>query len=222
MLRTYLSYAITTLFGLFLFSCSQKNENEIAKKVNKILSQMTLEEKVGQMAQITLDVVGKGDSKFSSVEPFVLDTARLRDVIVKYHVGSILNTTNNYAMPPAQWNEIISFIQKVAMEETRAKIPVIYGIDAIHGVTYTDGAIMFPQQISVAATFNPIHAYNSAYVTAYETRASSIPWNFSPVLDLGADPRFSRMFEGFGEDPYLIKVMGVEMVKGYEGVSDSV
>lgn len=216
-------YLIALVFFVFLFfSCTEKAENNLDKQVNKILSQMTLEEKVGQMAQITLDAVGKGDSKYSSYEPFVIDTVRLRDAIVNYHVGSILNTTNNYAMPPAQWNEIISFIQKVAMEETNIKIPVVYGIDAIHGVTYTDGATMFPQQITLAASFNPEHAYNLAYVTAYETRASSIPWNFSPVLDLGADPRFSRMFEGFGEDPYLLSVLGEEMVKGYEGVSDSV
>jgi beta-glucosidase len=125
-------------------------------------------------------------------------------------------------MLPAQWNKIITFIQKVAMEQTRMQIPVIYGVDAIHGTTYTDGAIMFPQQISLAATFNPTHAYNMASVTAYETRASGIPWNFSPVLDLGADPRYSRMYEGFGEDPYIIKVMGVEMIKGYEGITDSI
>lgn len=183
---------------------------------------MTLEEKVGQMAQITLDVIGKGESRHASYEPFTIDTARIRKAIVDYHVGSILNTTNNYALPPAQWNEIISYIQEVAMQETNIKIPVIYGVDAIHGATYTDGGIIFPQQITLAASFNPKNAYNMASVTAYETRASGIPWNFSPVLDLGADPRFSRQFEGFGEDPYLVTKMGEQMVKGYEGISDSV
>jgi beta-glucosidase len=167
-------------------------------------------------------VIGNGEGRHESKVPFEIDTARIRKAIVDYHIGSVLNTTNNYAMPPAQWNKIIAFIQKVAMEQTRMQIPVIYGVDAIHGTTYTDGAIMFPQQISLAATFNPTHAYNMASVTAYETRASGIPWNFSPVLDLGADPRYSRMYEGFGEDPYIIKVMGVEMIKGYEGITDSI
>lgn len=205
-----------------LFSCSVKQTDSIEEKVESLLEEMTLEEKVGQMAQITLDVIGKGDSRYNSYEPFSIDTAMLRKAILEYHVGSVLNTTNNYALTPAKWNEIISFIQQIAMEESRMKIPVVYGIDAIHGVTYTDGATIFPQQITLAATFNPLHAYNMARVTAYETRASGIPWNFSPVLDLGADPRFSRQFEGFGEDPYLVGVMGEQMILGYEGMTDSV
>ena len=209
------------LLSIFAISCST-GKNETDAKIDKIISEMTLEEKVGQMTQITLDVIGNGEGRHESKVPFEIDTARIRKAIVEYHVGSVLNTTNNYAMPPAQWNKIITFIQKVAMEQTRMQIPVIYGVDAIHGTTYTDGAIMFPQQITLAATFNPTHAYNMASVTAYETRASSIPWNFSPVLDLGADPRFSRQFEGFGEDPYLVKMMGLEMIKGYEGITDSI
>lgn len=221
MKKTLYTSLVFFLIAIFAISCTT-GKNETDSKIDKLISEMTLEEKVGQMAQITLDVIGNGEGRHSSNEPFEIDTARIRKAIVEYHVGSILNTTNNYAMPPAQWNEIISFIQKVAMEKTRMQIPVIYGVDAIHGATYTDGAIMFPQQITLAATFNPTHAYNMASVTAYETRASGIPWNFSPVLDLGADPRFSRQFEGFGEDPYLVKIMGLEMVKGYEGTTDSI
>ena len=210
------------LISLFLItSCNLKQNDLLDKKVESILSKMTLDEKVGQMAQITLDVIGNGKDRHASAEPFAIDTLRIRKAILQYHVGSILNTTNNYALTPAQWNKIISFIQKVATQETKMKIPIIYGVDAIHGATYTDGAIMFPQQIALAATFNPINAYNMACVTAYETRASGIPWNFSPVLDLGADPRFSRQFEGFGEDPYLIEKMGEQMIKGYEGSADS-
>lgn len=216
----YKSLAFSFL-AIFAISCSS-GKNETDTKIDKMISEMTLEEKVGQMTQITLDVIGNGEGRHESKVPFEIDTARIRKAIVDYHIGSVLNTTNNYAMPPAQWNKIITFIQKVAMEQTRMQIPVIYGVDAIHGTTYTDGAIMFPQQISLAATFNPTHAYNMASVTAYETRASGIPWNFSPVLDLGADPRYSRMYEGFGEDPYIIKVMGVEMIKGYEGITDSI
>lgn len=221
MKRTLQANFLIFLFFLFSVSCSVK-KSELDIQVDKLISEMTLEEKVGQMTQITLDVIGKGDGRHQSNEPFEIDTLEIRKALLTHHVGSILNTTNNYAMPPAEWNKIISYIQKVAMEQSRMKIPVIYGVDAIHGATYTDGAIMFPQQITLAATFNPTHAYNMASVTAYETRASGIPWNFSPVLDLGADPRFSRQFEGFGEDPYLVKVMGKEMIKGYEGITDSI
>ena len=108
------------------------------------------------------------------------------------------------------------------MKNTNLGIPVIYGIDAIHGTTYTDGATMFPQQITTAASWNPENAYNMALVCAYETRASSIPWNFSPVLDLGLDPRFSRQFESFGEDPLMVERFGVEMIKGYQGLNNDI
>ncbi|MDO9153437.1 MAG: glycoside hydrolase family 3 N-terminal domain-containing protein [Paludibacter sp.] len=213
------------LISILIFtsaSCTHQPTTAIDKKVEALLSLMTLEEKVGQMAQITLDVIGNGINRHESKDSFAIDTARMHKALVEYHLGSILNTTNNIALTPEKWNEIIELIQNVAINNTRMKIPIIYGVDAIHGTTYTDGAIMFPQQIALAATFNPIHAYNMASVAAYETRASGIPWNFSPVLDLGADPRFSRQFEGFGEDPYLTTIMGVEMIKGYEGISDSV
>lgn len=204
-----------------LFNSCKNEKSEIDKKVDRLLSQMTLEEKVGQMTQITLDAIGNGESVFASKIPFEFDSTRINNALQKYYVGSILNTTNNYALPPSQWNEIISKIQAAA-QKTRLKIPIIYGIDAIHGSTYTVGSTIFPQQITLAATFNPQNAYNMANVCAYETRACGIPWNFSPVLDLGADPRFSRQFEGFGEDPLLGKVMGEQIIKGYEGKGDSI
>lgn len=220
--KTPLFKYIILFTTLTLTSCQRHPSDAMDKKVEELLSKMTLEEKVGQMAQITLDVVGNGKDRHTSKEPFELDSARLRKALVDYHVGSILNTTNNYALPPAQWNNILEFIQKVAVKETKTGIPVLYGIDAIHGATYSDGAIIFPQQITLAASFNPANAYNMGSVTAYETRACGIPWNFSPVLDLGADPRFSRQFEGFGEDPYLAVKMGESLVKGYEGTTDSI
>ncbi len=205
---------------LLLISCKQ--QDPIDQQVEALLKKMTLEEKVGQMTQITLDAIGNGDSVYHSRIPFDFDSVRLHNALLKYHVGSILNTTNNYAMKPQQWYKIIAKIQDVAIKKSRLGIPVLYGVDAIHGTTYTDGAVMFPHQITLAATFNPVHAYNMASVTAYETRASGIPWNFSPVLDLGADPRYSRQLETFGEDPYLISVMGVQMIRGYEGITDSI
>lgn len=192
-------------------------QNNNQAKVEALLKKMTIEEKVGQMAQITLDVVGKGKGRYESDEPFGLDDKELQRVLVKYHVGSILNTSNNRARTPQVWYNIISKIQNVAMKQTPNKIPVIYGVDEIHGATYTVGATMFPQQIGQAATFNRSLVKNGASITAYETRASSIPWNFAPLLDVGSDPRFPRQWESFGEDPYLIKELGVAAVKGYEG-----
>jgi beta-glucosidase len=192
-------------------------QGKYEKQIDSLLYKMTLEEKVGQMAQITLDVVGKGKNRFTSYEPFELDTSKLRRVLVDYKIGSVINTSNNRARTREQWYNIISQIQDISTTKTRLGIPVIYGIDAIHGTTYTAGATMFPQQIGEAATFNRDLVKTAASITAYETRASSIPWNFSPLLDLGADPRSPRVWETFGEDPYLITELGKQMVKGYEG-----
>ena len=192
------------------------------EKVEQLLRQMTLEEKVGQMAQVTLDVITEGPSSFVSNEPVTLDKEILRKAIVEYHVGSILNTANNRARTPEKWNEIIGEIQDMALNETRLKIPVIYGVDAIHGTTYTAGATMFPQEIAQAATFNRELVRRGAEICAYETRASSIPWNFSPVLDIGRDPRFPRIWEGFGEDVYLTSEMGIQMINGYEGLDNDI
>jgi len=190
---------------------------EIEQQVNALLRQMTLEEKVGQMAQITIDVVAKGPNRFESDEPVVIDMELLRDALLNYHVGSILNTANNRARTPEVWAKIMEDIQMVATQETRLKIPVLYGFDAVHGVTYAAGATLFPQELALAATWNPELAYTMGEITAYEARACNIPWNFSPVLDLGADPRYSRLGEGMGEDPYLISRLGEQIIKGYEG-----
>ncbi len=200
---------------------SQINQN-IDAKVKELIAQMTLEEKVGQMAQVTLDVLAEGPNRFSSNEPLVLDTIELRKAIVEYHIGSVLNAANNTARTTKVWHELINRIQDVAMNKTRLGIPVIYGVDAIHGTTYTADATMFPQQIGQAATFNRQLVRKAAEITAYETRASAIPWNFSPVLDLGADPRFPRQWETFGEDPFVIAELGKEMVDGYEGENNNV
>nr|WP_321411709.1 glycoside hydrolase family 3 N-terminal domain-containing protein [uncultured Carboxylicivirga sp.] len=210
------------LLSVILFiSCQQQTKPAVKyiPEVERLLSQMTLEEKVGQMTQVTLDVITKGDNIYSSYEPLQLDTAILNDVLINYHVGSVLNTANNKARTVEKWNEVIGTIQKTARKNTRLGIPVLYGIDAIHGATYTSGATMFPQQIAMAATWNPELVRQAAAITAYEVRASSIHWNFSPVLDLGIDPRWPRMWETFGEDPYLCTQLGEQMIKGYQGDS---
>ncbi len=216
----------------FLYGCNTvaqqadatQSEGVVTKipEVEALLKEMTLEEKVGQMAQVTLDVITKGPNEFASDEPLTLDLDIVRKALVDYKLGSILNTANNRARTPEKWHEIISQLQEVALNETRLGIPIIYGVDAIHGTTYTAGATFFPQQIGQAATWNRELVRKGAEITAYETRASSIPWNFSPVLDMGRDPRFPRMWETFGEDVYLASEFGVEMVKGYEGENNDI
>lgn len=188
---------------------------EIDNKVASLLSEMTLEEKVGQMTQITLDVVTKGDNQFSSAQPYELDSALVHKAIHTYKVGSILNTPG-VPLSRQDWYKTIKTFQDEAAKTPR-QIPIIYGIDAIHGVNYTIGATLFPQQIGLAATFNKDLVREAAKISAYETRASSIPWNFSPVLGLGRNPLWPRLWETFGEDVYLGKTMGVAMVEGYQG-----
>lgn len=211
--------SLVMLLGLSIAANAQTDNKA---RVENMLKKMTLEEKVGQMAQVTLDVIGKGKSRYSSDEPFSLDQEKMEKALVQYKLGSVLNTSNNKARTPQVWFQIISQIQQVAMKQNKNGIPVLYGIDAIHGETYTAGATMFPQQIGQAATFNRSLVRRGAEITAYETRASSIPWAFSPLLDLGADPRFPRQWESFGEDPYVVTQMGIQAVKGLEGENNDV
>ncbi|MBT1709958.1 glycoside hydrolase family 3 C-terminal domain-containing protein [Fulvivirgaceae bacterium PWU5] len=191
-------------------------------QVEALLAKMTVEEKVGQMAQVTLDVITKGPNEYVSDEPLQLDPALVKKALVQYHVGSVLNTANNRARTPEKWYEIISQLQNVATKETRLKIPLLYGIDAVHGATYTAGATFFPQQIGQAAMWNRALVRRGAEICAYETRASSIPWAFAPVLDMGRDARFPRLWETFGEDVYLVSALGKEMVDGLEGDDNNV
>lgn len=198
-----------------------QNNNEINKKAAEIVSKMTLAEKVGQTAQISIDLVTKGTDT-PPTSTLEIDIDKLREAIVEYHIGSILNSPNTRARTAEWWTKTVEQIQDVAMKETRVKVPVIYGLDQIHGATYTAGSTMFPQEIAIAASWNPVHARRMGEITAYETRASNVPWNFSPVLDLGLDPRFPRQYEGFGEDPYVGSVFGRELIKGYEGDDNNI
>jgi beta-glucosidase len=189
---------------------SQNSNPEIDKKVSELLSKMSIEEKIGQMTQITVtNFEAKG-------KPGEFDMIKLNEAIQKYHIGSILNVPNPGAPTIKRWNEVIATISAEA-NKTKLKIPVLYGIDAIHGSSYTAGATLFPQQIGMAATFNREIVKKGAEISAYETRASSIPWVFSPDLDLPRNPAWSRMWESFGEDVYLSAQMGAAMVNGFEG-----
>jgi beta-glucosidase len=208
--------SFTLLFSLLLvvtgltYAQNTVRQTAVNKKVAALLAKMTLEEKVGQMTEVTSDVVSKTNAPTHELDP-----DKLKEAILKYHVGSILNVTG-HAYERKHWYEVISAIQALAAQD-RLKIPVIYGIDAIHGVTYTLGSTLFPQEIAMAATFNREIAFKAGQITAYETRASYIPWNYSPVLDLGKSPLWPRIYETFGEDPYLVKTMGAAIIKGYQG-----
>ncbi|MND76890.1 Periplasmic beta-glucosidase precursor [compost metagenome] len=193
---------------------SVMTSSDIDKKVKELLSKMTLEEKVGQMTQISIEVLLKTENG-KAIEPHELDLDKLATCIKKYKVGSILNIGGD-AQTVANWQGVIQAIQKMALEEN-IKIPVLYGIDAIHGNNYTANSVLFPQQIAQAASFNREMVKKAAEITAYETRASFTPWTFSPVLDLGRQPVWPRLWETFGEDPYVTAELGKAMVKGFQG-----
>ena len=187
---------------------------QINKKVTQLLSKMTIEEKVGQMTQVALDVVS---SKLGNKnQKHELNEKALEEAILKYHVGSILNVAS-MANSVDYWQELITKIQDVAVKKSRLSIPVIYGIDAIHGATYTLNSTLFPQAISMAATFNKELSYNAGTITAREVRACGIPWNFNPVMDLGRHVVWPRFWETYGEDSYLSSVLGSEYIKGSQG-----
>ncbi len=183
----------------------------IEKKVQETLSKMTLEEKIGQMTQIQLDILGENgpDGKFRLVKEKV-DT-----VIGIYKVGSILNAPYSYCLDAESWNVIIPQIQEASMKYIG--IPCIYGLDQNHGTTYTNGGTLFPQNLNVAASFDTELCRRAAEITAYETRASDCPWTFSPTLDLARDPRWPRFWENYGEDPLVNAMMGAAAVRGFQG-----
>lgn len=180
----------------------------IDARVDALLRRMTLQEKVGQMTQLTIEAVARTHGTDSTVQ--TLDSAKLEDALVRHHVGALLNVWD-VALTPQQWRELITTVQRVAAR-TRLKIPVVYGIDAVHGDHYMTAATVFPQNIAMAATWNPDLVRREHQITAYETRASGITWNFAPVLDLGRQPLWSRFFETYGEDVYLASVLGTTAV----------
>ena len=238
-------------------------DEKIEQNVEALLKKMTLEEKVGQMCELTIDLLQKRTNPFAGMDPknpdvkalkkvlkkygidkefdlskgmpdqqvmmqifmriqgieaqkgFQIDEAMLDSVIGKYKVGSILNVPNGLAVTPQEWHRIIKRIQDKSMEEIG--IPCVYGVDQIHGTTYTLGGTFFPQGINMAATFNRALTREGARISAYETRAGSIPWTYAPVVDLGRDPRWPRMWENYGEDAYVNAEMGREAVLGFQG-----
>ncbi|MFI3186207.1 MAG: glycoside hydrolase family 3 N-terminal domain-containing protein [Methylococcaceae bacterium] len=189
---------------------------EIENKVKQLLSKMTLEEKIGQMTQVDFTVIGIPSNQNGEGQ---IDPLKLDDAILNHHVGSILNTPftpDNQAQTIEVWRQLTRTVQDAAAR-TRLKIPVIYGIDAIHGATYTKNSVLFPQAINMAATFNADLAFKEGEITAREVSASGLQWNFSTVMDIGRQPLWPRLWETFGEDVHLATVMGTSYIKGHQG-----
>ena len=259
-----LSFAlIGFILNVYAQTPAIQRDEKIEQQIQTLLKKMTLEEKIGQMCELTIDVIQKHPKAFDGVDPqkltlselkktlkkyklenefklskelpstavlkqiekrvmeienakgFQLDEAKLDSVFGKYKVGSILNVPNSKAQSIAKWQEIIKRIQEKSIKEIG--IPCIYGVDQIHGATYTLGATFFPQGINMGATFNRALMREGSRISAYETKAGSIPWTYAPVTDLGRDPRWSRQWENYGEDSYLNAEMGRESVLGFQG-----
>ena len=191
------------------------------KDIDLLISKMSLEEKVGQMSQIDLGVIAVGEI-CNLKNPQQIDLSKLETALNKYHVGSILNVgCGSGTISLENWKKIISAIQIKNQKSSKFPVPIIYGIDAIHGANYVMGATLFPQQIAQAATWNPQLVKSANEISAYETRAAGIPWNFSPVLDLGRQPLWSRFFETYGEDVCLAKSMAVAAITGLQSDVDN-
>ena len=188
-----------------------KSDAKVEAKVDQTLKKLTLEEKVGQMMEVVIDLFGANDKN----GVFYIDEQKADSIFTHYKIGSILNAPNTCAPTAQQWEKYMAQIQKLSMK--RLGVPCIYGLDQNHGSTYTQGGTLFPQNINVAATFNREIARRSAEATAYETRAVSVPWTYSPTVDLGRDARWPRIWENFGEDCYLSSEMGKAMVYGFQG-----
>ena len=188
-----------------------KSDPKIEAQVEQTLKKLTLEEKVGQMMELVTDLFGANDKN----GVFYIDEHKTDSILSRYKIGSILNAPNTCAPTAKQWEKYISQIQKISMK--RIGIPCVFGLDQNHGSTYTQDGTLFPQNINVAATFNREIARRSAEATAYETRAVSVPWTYSPTVDLGRDARWPRIWENFGEDCYLSSEMGSSMVRGFQG-----
>lgn len=188
-----------------------KSDAQIEAKVKQTLQKLTLEEKIGQMVELTIDVFCTNNANGQ----LVLDEAKVDSLLARYKIGSILNAPGTTAPTAKEWEKYQATIQRLSMKHIG--VPCVFGLDQNHGSTYTQGGTLFPQNINVAATFNREIARRAAEATAYETRAVSIPWTYNPTVDLGRDPRWPRMYENFGEDCYLSAEMARAAVTGFQG-----
>ncbi|MDG2311075.1 MAG: glycoside hydrolase family 3 N-terminal domain-containing protein [Flavobacteriales bacterium] len=212
-------YALLVTSIMFLFSCNNSGEMPTKDRsqifLDSLMRTLSIEDKVGEMTQLTLGMLCDGSGPYTLDEPHTLNEEKLKKAIVDLKIGSILNS-GGHAYSSSKWNALIQGIQDAATKEKTSGIPVLYGIDAIHGATYTSDADLSPQQIGLAATWNTELVRKIAESSAKDVYESGIPWNFSPVLDLGIDPRWPRFWETFGEDPLLTSDMGEAMLLGYQ------
>ena len=197
------SIILSAVVGIILSSCTKQavapvipSDNQLERRIEQTLKNLSLEEKIGQMTQLCIDVLGTGAG-----DEFQLNEEKLHEAIAVYKVGSVLNSPGPVAVTPQRWREIIGRIQEVSMKELG--IPCIYGLDQNHGSTYAMGGTLFPQNINMGASFNTQLAEEAGRITAYETRAANCPWTFSPTVDLSRDPRWPRVWENYGEDPLV-------------------
>lgn len=206
---------LMTATGIGIMSASVppaiKPDAALEKEVERIVRSMTLEQKIGQMCEVTIDVISP-DTRNGE---FRADKAKLDKLMKDYKVGSVLNVPNGEAQSVEVWHRLVSDVQDASMKYIG--IPDIYGVDEIHGATYTSGGTLFPQEVNMAASFNRGLVFKAGEISAYETRAGSIPWTYAPVMDLQRNPSWSRIWESFGEDVYLNGVMAAELVRGYQG-----
>ena len=205
-------FAAFAAFVMMTASCCQNNakpsipaDRELERKVEKTLKSLTLEEKVGQMTQITITAICNGG-----------DLTPVADSMIRVHkIGSVLNTIDGQAQTPEMWEKVVQELNRMSMEYIG--VPCLYGLDHIHGVSYVSGGVLFPQGINLAASFNREHAFNMGKVTGYESRAANVPWTFSPTMDLGRNPEWPRMWESFGEDAYVNAEMAKAATLGMQG-----
>ena len=211
MLKSIVRFSLVLSLLVATNACDegQPKTTGVDAKVEALLAKMTLEEKVGQMTQVTVGLIMKDGVAYD------ISMDSLRKAIVEKKVGSILNTQDR-AYSLAEWHQLINAIQKMATEETERQIPILYGIDAIHGANYIQDGTLFPHNIGIAASRNPALARKGAEIAALETRASGIRWNYDPVVGMGRQPLWSRFEETFGEDVFLTSTMGAATIKGYE------
>ena len=213
------------LFTVLLFSCSPSDKSKTTfskvaeledvkteERIQELLAQMTLREKAGQMLNIGLPTILTG-SYWDAREKAVFDLEKFKRYVIDLNVGSIHNTPG-YLADNEEWHRIVKTIQDSAIQKSRLGIPVLYGIDNIHGANYIAGSVMFPHQIAMAATWNPKLTEICGEITSYESRSASLPWNFNPNADVAMTPLWGRISESFGEDPYLVSEMTNAYVRG--------
>jgi beta-glucosidase len=215
MVKKYLLISLLAVPALMLSFRENELQQPAEDDIEKIISGLTLEEKVGQMTNLTLATIAAETSG-----KIKLDSAKVHDMIVKNNIGSVQNVINQ-AYTIEEWHQMVNYLQRITLQKTRHKIPFLYCIDAVHGANYVFGATQFPHNIGLAATRNPSAAEQCAAITAAETRAAGIRYNFSPVLDVGRNQNWSRFGETFGEDTYLVTEMGTAEIRGYQGTDVS-